>query len=400
MNAIILWLTVITVSQHVHGTEITVNNDVNGDNSAFCCVYGFCQCSSFSYALSSTRSNSVIKITSPIVSLDVYVYLRNLRNITISSNDSSTVMCSNVGNVLFDACSDVTIEGITWDQCGDINDPEVPGITIDVVSNISIKDCTFQHFKACVAVSISSSGYVHVTNSKFMYNTISNASMCSSFYSSLLLLLSGNPNVAINSSLFLHNGHSLHGNGSINGTLYIFLDQQTLSAQSILVRNTSFISNGIGSIYVGKGTQVTFDKLNVSGNRFGINVLVTGKLQVTSSQFMYNNNGALDVQLGDNSNVELSNTTFANNNATTANTVGTALYVSTGNNSTVSLSLCNFYDNIGGNSIVDISTYIPINHPFAYSNVLINSTNFLNNKIGSALRALQCIINFHSTTVF
>ena len=122
---------------------------------------------------------------------------------------------------------------------------------------------------------------------------------------------------------------------------------------------------------------------------------------MTSSQFTYNNNGALDVLLlGDNSNLELFNTTFANNNATTVNTVGTALYIFTGHNSTVSMSLCNFYDNIGGNGIVDISTSLPFYYPFIFSNVLINSTNFINNKIGSALQAVQCFRNFHSTTVF
>ena len=402
MNAIIIWLIVITVGIHVHGTEIIVNNDFDGDgnNFTFCCIHGFCQCTSFSYALSSIKSNSVVRITSSIVSLDIYVYLHNLRNVTITSNNSATVMCSNVGNVFFGDCSDINIEGITWDQCGDINDPQFAGITIDAVSKVSIKDCVFQHFKACIGVCIRSSGSVHVTNSKFMYNAISNASLCSSFYSSLVLLLSGNLDVAINNSLFYYNGHSLHSSGSLNGTLYIFHDRHTLPTQSISVRNSSFISNGIGSIYVGTGRQITFDKINVSGNRFGINVLVTGKLKVISSQFTYNNNGALDVQLGDNSNVEVFNTTFANNNAITANTVGTALSVSTGNNSTVSLSLCNFYENIGGNSIIAISTYIPLDHPFVFSNVLINSTIFMNNKIGSALRAAQCILNFHSTTVF
>ena len=398
MNAIIIWLSLITVSQHIYSTEITVNNDINGDYSAFCCVYGYCQCSSFSYALSSIKSNSVIRITSPIVSLDIHVYLLGLRNITISSNDSSTVMCSNIGNVLFSACSDVTIEGITWDQCGDINDP---GVAIDAASNISIKDCTFKNSKACIAVCINSSGgSVYVANSKFIYNSISNASLCNSFYSTLLIQIFGSADIVVFNSLFYYNGNSQHGSRSLNGTLEIFLDQ-SLPNQSILVRSSSFISNGIRSIDAGNtATKITLDKINVSDNKFGIYALVSGKLKVTSSQFTYNNNGALDVLLSHNSNVELFNATFANNNATTTNIIGIALYISTGNNCTVSLSLCNFYDNSGGNSIVDISTYIQADYIYAFSNILIDSTNFMNNKIGSALRAAQCFLNFHSTTVF
>ena len=408
MNAIIIWLSMITVSQHVHGTEITVNNVEDGNNSALCCIQGLCQCSSFSYALSSIKSNSVIRITSPVVSLDFYVHLYGLRNITITSNEGATVMCSNVGNVFFDACGDVTIEGITWDQCGNISDPEIAGIRIRGFSNISIKDCTFQNFKACIAVLISSSGSVHVESSKFMYNSVSNVSLCrtDTVYSTLLL---GSKDIAIYNSLFYYNGNSQQGSNIVNSqqgsklfhsTLYIYLDQ-ILPTQSILVRNSSFVSNGIRSIYVSKAIKITFDKINVSDNRFGIRAKVSGKLKVTSSQFTYNNNGALNVLIsGDNSNVELFNTTFANNNATTVNTLGTALYIHTEYNSTVSMSLCNFYDNIGGNSIVDISTSLPFYHPFVFSNVLINSTNFMNNKIGSALQAAQCFLNFHSTTVF
>ena len=400
MNAIIIWLSLITVSQHIHGTEITVNNDA-GDISAFCCIHGFCQCSSFTYALSSIKSNSVIRITSPIVSLDNYVYLVGLRNITIISNDSATVMCSDIGNVLFNACSDVNIEGITWDQCGDINNPEVPGVTIDAVSNISIKDCTFQNSKACIAASISSSrGSIYVANSKFMYNAISKASLCRTFYSTILLQLFGSVDIVIYNSLFYYNGYSQHGSRLFNGTLFIYLDQ-TVPTQSILVRNSSFISNGIRSIYISKAAKITFDEINVSDNKFGIyTIIVSGKLKVTSSQFTHNNNGALDVLLSDNSKIELFNTTFANNNATTTNTVGAALYIHIGINSTVNLSLCNFYDNIGGNSIVGIRTYPLYDNPSVFSNVLIDSTNFINNKIGSALQAVQCFLNFHSTTIF
>ena len=397
MNAIIIWLSLITVNQHIYSTEIAVNNDINGNKSAFCCIYGYCQCSSFSYALSSIKNNSVIRITSPTVSLDIHVYLHGLRNITISSNDSATVMCSNVGNVVFYACSDVTIEGITWDQCGDINDP---GVAIDAASNISIKDCTFKNSKACIAVCINSSGgSVYVANSKFMYNSISNASLCNPFYSTLLIQIFRSSDIVVYNSLFHYNGNSQHGSRSFNGTLEIFLDQ-SLPNQSILVRSSSFISNGIRSIVVSIATKITLDKINVSDNKFGIYALVSGKLKVTSSQFTYNSNGALYVLLVDNSSVELFNTTFANNNATTTNTIGTALYIHTGNNSTVNLSLCNFHDNNGGNSIVDISTYIQIDLPITFSYVLIDSTNFMNNKIGSALRVAQCFLNFHSTTVF
>ena len=404
MNIVILWLCLVTVSQPVHSVVITVNN--NGSNTIYCCTYGHCLCNSFSNALSSIRSNTVINITSPSVSLDTSAYIQNANNIKIMSNDGVTVLCNNVGVVLFKACSNVTFEAIIGDQCGNLNNLNIAGITFDEsISNISIINCTFQQFKVCTSVSISkidSEGSISVINSKFMSNAVSSASLCSDdIYSTLLVSSSGGIDITIYNSLFYYNGNSYQGSGSLNGSLAVSFGQN-LMTQSILVKNSSFVSNGIRAVYIKDSavqSNITFDDVNISDNRFGIYALVATQFNLISSHIAQNSNGALEMQLGDNVKIELFNTTFADNNAS-ANTLGTALYITSANNSIVNISLCNFYNNVGRNSIVHIAMNLPFKFPLAFINILINSSDFMNNKNGSALKVAKSFLKFYSTTFF
>ena len=399
MNIVILWLCLVTVSQPVHSVVITVSND--GSHYPSCCSYGHCLCNSFSNALSSIRSNTVINITSPSVSLDTSAYIQNANNIKIMSNDGATVLCNDVGVVLFKACSDVTFEAIIWDQCGNLNNLNNAGITFDeAISNVSIINCTFQQFKVCTSVSISkidSEGSISVINSKFKSNAVSNASL--HIYSTLLVLSSGGIDITI-----IHcftTMEILQGSGLLNGSLAVSFGQN-LMTQSILVKNSSFVSNGIRAVYIEDSavqSNITFDDVNISDNRFGIYALVATQFNVISSHFAQNSNGALEMQLGDNVKIELFNTTFANNNAT-ANTLGTALYITSANDSTVNISLFNFYNNVGGNNIVHIAMNLPFKFPLAFINVLINSSDFVNNKNGSALKVAKSFLKFYSTTLF
>ena len=400
---IIIWLCLITVShcQHVDSKVITVSND--GYDSILCCKFGNCSCSSLSHALSQIANNTVINITSPAVSLHTAAHIKILISIKITSNVGATIMCNDTGTVFFALCIDVTIEGIIWDQCGNISMPMTAGITFHISFNIFIINCTFQQFKVCVAVDMFDVlGSINVINSKFMFNSISNASACSEiYYSSLLVLPYGDIDIIIHNSLFYSNGNSDQGSGLLNGSLFVGNAEQTVT-QSILVKNTSFVSNGIMSMYIKDGTvksKTIFDEVNVSDNRYGIYALLAGKLNVISSHLTHNNNGALYLQLHEKVNIKLYNTTFGNNSAT-SNTLGTALYVFTANDSTINISLCNFYDNFGGNSIVYIYNYLPFDFPSTFSNVLITSSNFVNNKNGPALQVAKCVLNFFSSTLF
>ena len=392
----------IIAGQHIHGKVIMVNG--SGCISAACFTNELYICGSLCQALSSNESNTVINITSQAISLLAIANMIERDNITITSSVGTTVMCNNTGIVYCKRCSNITIKGIIWDQCGNISKPSVPGIFFNTISNISITNCTFQGFKVCNSVFMKNAeGSINVVNSKFMFNTISNGTVCGGIYdthSSLLVVTqSHDTNLIIRDSLFYNNGNtnqSIPFNGSL---IYIDLLQAT---RSVLITHTRFISNGIRGmlIYdVATRSSITFNQVNISENKFGASVTMLGKgnlLKITSSHFIHNNNGALLLMLNMNCNINLHNTTFANNKGTT-DILGTALRI-TSSTSTINISLCNFYNNIGGDSIV----YIDNHHNLlvAANNVSITSSKFIGNIYGSALKITKCFLYFYSTTLF
>ena len=168
MNIIIIWLCFIAITQCIHGKVITVDN--SGNNSSLCCTNGSCSCNSLYNALSSIKSKTVIKITSLNVTLNTYVTMRRIYNVTIIGTDGTMVFCNNTGSVYCKFCLDIHIEGITWDQCGH---SDIRGIIFNGASKISIINCTFQNFNVCITVVIYDlQGDLIVRNSKFMFNTI------------------------------------------------------------------------------------------------------------------------------------------------------------------------------------------------------------------------------------
>ena len=408
MVIMILWLCLMTVSQLVDSKVIIIDN--NGNSSELCCKIGNCTCGSFYSALSFIENSTVISIASPTVMLNTSVHMERLSNITITSSKGTTVMCNDTGSLYCSVCSNVTVEVITWDQCGNINVSLQSGITfLNAVSSISIINCTFQYFKVCSAVYINGLVLtVNVVNSKFMFNAISDASLCGNIYnySALQVISEGNADININNSLFYYNGNSNQGSSPLNGSLFIdCIDLSYAVSQLISVKNSSFISNGISGINIRNPLAMrsifTFDRIIVSDNKFYMYVSLVGEMNVFSSYFMYNRNGAMFAEISNKTNFELHNTTFAYNNAT-ADVSAAALYVSTEVESVIKILLCNFYENIGGNNVVYVilSQTFASSFPNASCNVLISSSNFTNNSIGSALRIADCFLTFYSTTVF
>ena len=113
---------------HNNSTSSKFNGDSQQQRQLFCGLSGSCTCNSFSNALHFIRSNTVINITSPVVSMDTRVFIQRVSNITITSKNGTTVTCSSVGSLQFIGCSNVTIEAITWDHCGNMNLLTLEGI--------------------------------------------------------------------------------------------------------------------------------------------------------------------------------------------------------------------------------------------------------------------------------
>ena len=135
------------------------------------CLRSDISCQSLSYVLIHLQNNSYINITSDVVLLPRIVNLSYLNAITIRGHGNTIVMCNNTGGVSCNNCSDVVIEGITWDQCGDPKRRNLyGGINFQMISNLVVQNCTFQHSKVRALSLFTLSGFVYILNSYFVSN--------------------------------------------------------------------------------------------------------------------------------------------------------------------------------------------------------------------------------------
>ena len=171
-----------------------------------CCVNGTCPCSSLSSALHNVSDNTVINITSESVTLHDIVGMGsgNLSNITITGN-GATIMCNNTGGVYCDSCSNITIMGITWYQCGGNDSTALTFINLS--SQILIQDCTFQN---CPVYIRNAKGNVLIKESNFIADVFHPS--CS--YSGLHISYDAYTVIAINNSKFDGNSCALECNCS------------------------------------------------------------------------------------------------------------------------------------------------------------------------------------------
>ena len=237
----------------VYGTIITVNN--NGDNSSSCCVYGTCPCSSLSSALHNVSDNTVINITSESVTLHDIVGMGsgNLSNITITGN-GATIMCNNTGGVHCESCSNITIMGITWYQCGR-NDSEnlvilIPALNFTNVFNMTIHKCTFQNSSGCPVYLQHALESITINDSHFMYNIFDDASLTSQGCAGLYITSERDLNISIISSVFHENGCR---KSDISKQYYhvatIILLEYSHNLANIAIENADF-SNNSYALYV------------------------------------------------------------------------------------------------------------------------------------------------------
>ena len=422
--AIWFWIVSYSLCQSKY---IEVNNKGNDSNE--CCIEGECYCGSLSKALLYVNSETVINITSS-VSLDnmhnnvtligiAYKGFLALNNITITGN-GITVSCNNSGNVACLYCNNVSIEGIIWDQCGNLNNPDFAyALFFKSCSNVSIKACTFQHSKTCnVLIFRLMSGYVAVQDSRFLFNIVKNSSLCTHATS-----LSVESDLSTSQSIYvIIIGTLFYRNGALDR-----VDSATifgmLSSQLPMIVD---IENSTVSSSYGQGCYLTYHS-TLDSKSFSM-------LNFQSTTFMNNSNGGLIVQILNVSTADLNifSSTFAHNVGAmkfiiNSNVSSVTFYRTIikknkgmfgkdaliGNNAfgqgvgilmkallipffTVNMSYCNIYDNAGSkksSSIIylDSSTISP--------EVFIISSNFSNN-IGSALRLSHCLVGFEGLVLF
>ena len=242
-------------SQHVHSKVITINS-TGGSGNATCCVDGECVCTSLSTALLSMTSNTVINITSELVTLEGHIKMVSLNNITITGN-GVTIMCNNIGSVYCEYCNNVIIHGITWDKCGDGNPnrTNVAGVTFNITSNISLCNCTFQHSPIQAVSLIETFDTVIVNHCKFTLNGMEQSKILSA---PLVIKRSrgcDNLNITISDCNIFHNGYETcktlrHGLTYLPLSMFIGLTDNNSSAKYFIFISNTNISSSKGAVLI------------------------------------------------------------------------------------------------------------------------------------------------------
>ena len=370
---LMIWIYFIIVSHYIHCRVIIINS--SGRNIDNCCTKGNCPCSSLHHALQSVKSDTILNVTDN-VSLDdiVHIEVENLNNVTLTGNNV-VVMCNNTGGVSWRSGDNILIEGITWDQCGNPGGPTTSAIEFNNVFRISIIKCTFQYSKACRTISLSAQEgdvSVYIANSNFLFNGNSSQSKldCGVFY---CLLES-----PLNLTIVIE--HSIISSNEIPGTLLY-------NSSHVIFSNLTVFNNSQG------GVRVTSTRSYVT-------------LDILSSTFIQNNNGALVLNMSRNNLVNLSQVTFIRNTGA-YDSQGAALYVIAHGDNLIHMFHCNFEDNSAnhGDSIVHIaSQYQPCARSSSSSSnnvtVLVNASRFVNNQLGSVLHLSHVMLEFHDFTLF
>ena len=399
---------------------------IEGNDSIICCVEGKCPCGSLFKALLHVENNSVINITSSVSLHNVTrIGLETLNNITVTGN-GVTVACNNSGIFTCLYCSNVIIQGITWDQCGDPNHPNnTHAIGFKVAINISIIACTFQHTKACFVVLLPlSSGFVNVHDSRFLFNRVINLSQCSNGIYSSLFITDGeretiqNVFISITGTLFYQNGISGYAEQALpvptSATLNCILT--TLQEIKLQIQNlTVSTSFGLGGNFIFHETsnvimQITNMTFYNNSNGGSIIRIISGFSKVflwlNSCSYKHNVNGSLKLVIQvRNSNVILyklsifgNRGSFMDNNLlASGNSIGHGsgiLITFFCHSSIINISFCNIQENIGTKSTV----YIEDKSIFTQM-VSIIASNFINN-VESALHISGCTVELGGNVLF
>ena len=319
----------------------TINVHVNGSDIEECLTVEV-PCASLDYALSHLQSGDYVNITSAVVSLLSVVKINNVNNITMRGQGNTIVMCNSTGGVSCTNCSDVVIEGITWDQCGD---PDLQGLAYPKaygglnftnVTNLLINNCTLQHTRVHALSLHLVAGSININNTQFL----SNANYDDIYY--------------FQGSLYIYSDKS-----NVAGAVYI---EDATHQASINIWNCIFSNNGyLGKVLDKEPTSKEYEKSEIADGAaikiMQITSVVPINITVKNCVFIHNrgcSGGAVNIDVSQSLGIEFNNVSFWNNSVMQFSVNSSALFVFLRNASSTLLQLsnCDFQYNSGGRSII------------------------------------------------
>ena len=362
---------------------ITIDDGV--DDSQYCLLNNTLHCSSFHYVLAHLQSGDYVNVTSNSVSLLTVVKISSVNNITIRGQGNTIVICNNSGVVSCENCSDVVIEGIIWDQCGNsqmlgTNPYHNGGINLHTISNLIVQNCAFQHSKVRALSLVAVTGFVYIKNCYFVNNANNYTIFCSQGYKDC-----GTENITTTGGVLITSKNASISRGNLN----ILIDSCVFSHNGYFgnVNDTTKLSRKAHKVPFSPGLSIQI-----------IEPAISVDIAITKSMFSFNRgaNGASGVALyvyvnSKNPNIALTELQVWNNSAINFYDKVSALRVFHRNcnknnhyrQSLFNVSSCSFYGNNGGQNMLN---YAVKGGP---SNVMINHCTFLNNNYDSALVKLE-----------
>jgi len=172
---ILILFVILRDSEEISNGTFTQGSS-SGSNTVFKQVIGPC-CAientcfhSLDSALHCLTNNTIINISNSHVTLSTKISLENLENVSIIAHKASTVNCKGIGAINMSSCNNVTINGISWENCGSSNGSSYPGIDFYKSSNLIIQNCTFRSSLGQSLVFSDPSESVFIKNCKFILN--------------------------------------------------------------------------------------------------------------------------------------------------------------------------------------------------------------------------------------
>ena len=259
--------------------------------------------------------------------------------------------CRKVGGIHFSFCNDCFIQDIAWNGCGA---KEEPGLKLSYSSNMTIKNCSFQHSIGQAVILSEVKGDVNINHCQFVYNshykghgaavhysssnvtnhlqltfTISNCNFTSNKGECLVYIKNRISEHAVN--VRLYNSKFCHNQGT---SIYVVNQKLSLSGKLLFQNNTA--KSGTGFYITNHSTVIFSRNSNVvfiqnSANHKGGAVFLCNHSTVLfdqNSNIQFNNNKAINGTIYSkvNSNVTFKancEVTFSNNSATQ---YGAAIY--------------------------------------------------------------------------
>ena len=343
----------------VYGNVINVNFDGNDSES---CMTGQVPCSSLHYALIHLQSDDHVNITSAMISLLTVVKISNVNNITIRGQGNTIVMCNNTGVVSCNNCSDVVIEGITWDNCGDPDLQHLAypnafgGLDFTNVTNLLINNCILQRSRVHALSLYMVAGTVSISNTHFYSNANYDDIYC------------------FEGSVYIH---CVTNGRNVTGALYI---EDATSEANIGIYNCVFSNNGhFGRAHDKDPSSKDYETSEIADGA-AIKILqstsvVSMNITVERCVFIHNrgrSGGAVNINVSQSVGIEFNSVSFLDNSVVRNYVNSSALFVFLRNTSSTPVKLinCDFQYNSEGRNMIG---YIVAGEP---SHVLISNCNF------------------------